>query len=576
MASRHKKKLKAIDLYSGVGGWSLGLRLAGIEVIASYDLSGAANETNFKNNHHRVQTVDIRRLSLDELPPSVDIVVGSPPCTQFSFSNRGGNGDIEDGLKDIIKFLTVVNHLRPAAWAMENVPRVAAIIEDELGRRGRLRRFKHLISGMSVVNMEDFGVPQRRVRCIVGNLPFDLLSSYACGLQKRTLGSVVSALSSRRVRDPIYGFPLKREHLRDHVLEGPLNAEETRINRANKACHPVYNVMPFPDRLDRSVRTITATCTRVSRESVVIADSGDPVTYRRLTVRERASLQGFPLTFQFYASTYGRKLEMVGNAIPPLFSYYVAHAMKRTASKDIPKVSKLATSLSLPISLPADTNPERAGMKYPANRKFRFAIPTLRLKSGVRFELVNMPSSLCAAWAVNFYFGTSKSIHSIDLNRTLANKILQALRNPVQREVKGLLEKLANSIKDTDVERMQQVWSHRGLGRTTPFMLLDLLDGAGREMQQLLNREAPTLGLLVQEVIEEVFNSGIKQPVGVSKLVKNASTILAGFLVGAVANTLLENRTSSASIGASNARSIVTASQTSDQQSEIGGQTDVA
>ena len=106
------RKMRAIDLYSGVGGWSFGLKLAGIEVVASYERWGVANETNFKNNHHQAQTIDIRRLSFNDLPPDIDVVVGSPPCTQFSFSNRGGNGNLDDGLEDIIKFLEIVNHLR--------------------------------------------------------------------------------------------------------------------------------------------------------------------------------------------------------------------------------------------------------------------------------------------------------------------------------------------------------------------------------------------------------------------------------------------------------------------------------
>lgn len=97
-----KAKLRAIDLYSGVGGWSLGLRLAGIDIVASYERWGPANETNFKNNAHQAQTVDIRRLSFDDLPDDIDIVVGSPPCTQFSFSNRGGSGNLDDGLEDTL------------------------------------------------------------------------------------------------------------------------------------------------------------------------------------------------------------------------------------------------------------------------------------------------------------------------------------------------------------------------------------------------------------------------------------------------------------------------------------------
>src|SRR3546814_17970495 len=110
------RKPRAIDLYSGVGGWSLGLRLAGIDVIASYEHWGPANETNFKNNLHQAQTVDIRRLSLEDLPSDIDVVVGSPPCTQFSYSNRGGSGDLEDGLVDIVRFLTIVDHLKPRVW----------------------------------------------------------------------------------------------------------------------------------------------------------------------------------------------------------------------------------------------------------------------------------------------------------------------------------------------------------------------------------------------------------------------------------------------------------------------------
>ena len=70
------RRLRAIDLYSGVGGWSFGLRLADIDVVASYDRSGPANETNFKNNHHQAQTVDIRRLDLTDLPRNIDVVVG--------------------------------------------------------------------------------------------------------------------------------------------------------------------------------------------------------------------------------------------------------------------------------------------------------------------------------------------------------------------------------------------------------------------------------------------------------------------------------------------------------------------
>ncbi|WP_338309432.1 DNA cytosine methyltransferase [Bradyrhizobium sp. TM233] len=541
------KILKAIDLYSGVGGWALGLRLAGIDVVASYDLSGAANETNFKNNHHQAQTVDIRRLSLDEIPSAVDIVVGSPPCTQFSFANRGGNGNIADGLKDIVKFLTVVDHIRPKFWAMENVPRVAKIIEHELRAGGRLRRFRHLGLTFQIVNMEDFGLPQRRNRCIVGNIPFDLLSAYSRDTRKRTLGAVVKALSSRAVHDPIYGVRLRRDHLRDHVFEEALDLEEVRINRANKACHPVYNAMPFPDQLSRSVRTITATCTRVCRESIVISDRDHPTRYRRLTIRERASLQGFPITFQFYASSYRKKLEMVGNAMPPLFSYYIGHAMKSTSPTNVPKVTQLASLLGVPAALAEETRPEKRTTRYQPNRRFRFAIPSLRLKSGVRFELANSAEEN-AMWEVNFFFGTSKSIHSISLERALATVVLRKLPSSARGPVEMQLDRLGEFIRSADVGRLQQVWTHRGPGRTTPFMVLDALDECGREVGKSLSRLSICPQILA-ELIEKEFAEDREQPVGVPKLLKNAPTILAGILVGSIANPLLKFRRIGATLG---------------------------
>ena len=86
--------MKAIDLYSGIGGWTLGFRTAGIDVIRSYEWWDRAADTEQQILGVPVTVCDIRSLQLSELPTDVDIVVGSPPCTQFSYSNRGGWGHI--------------------------------------------------------------------------------------------------------------------------------------------------------------------------------------------------------------------------------------------------------------------------------------------------------------------------------------------------------------------------------------------------------------------------------------------------------------------------------------------------
>jgi len=532
--------MKAIDLYSGVGGWSLGLQLAGIEVVASYELWGPANETNFKNNRHQAQTVDIRRLMPQDLPQEVDIIVGSPPCTQFSYSNRGGNGDIQDGLQDIKKFLSFVNHLRPKYWAMENVPRAAKVILQELEAEGELEEFNHLEMTMKIINMEDFGLPQRRKRSIIGNFDFDLLASYCATTTRRNLGHVVSAFCCDEIVDPIYGISLKKRDLLDHVEEISLNEEEVRINQSNKTLHPVYNSMPFPDPLDRSVRTITATCTRVSRESVVIELPEKKGDYRRLTVRERSSLQGFPITFQFYGNSYSQKLRMIGNAVPPLFSFYVGLCFLGIKTEIVPDIQSAANKFIPPKPSPKVTIPDRPGKQYPLGRSFRFAIPSLRLKSGVRFELSNTMLESGISWRINFFFGTSKSIQSLVLNQNTIQTVFNNLYEDDIPSISVSLSRMQKFLASADLKNMQPLWAHRGLGETRAFMLLDELDATGTEIRVTLDKCGADYSDLIEKVLAYQFGDAVKDIPGIPKLQRNSTLILAGILVGSTANVILQ------------------------------------
>lgn len=531
-----KRALRAIDVYSGVGGWGLGLRMAGIKVIASYDRWDAANETNMKNNRHRTRTVDIRNLALSELPNDIDIVVGSPPCTQFSYSNRGGSGDINDGLMDIIKFLTIVKHLKPRAWAMENVPRLAHILEKELNPKGRLARFADLGIRYSVLNLDDFGLPQRRRRCIAGGLDHNLLASYIKGTTGLTLGDVVAALNHQTITDPLYGFTINRDRLHDHIAEDHLNEEELRINRAGKLTHPVYNSMPFPDPLNRAARTITATCTRVCRESIVIDDPLHSSKFRRLTIRERACLQGFPITFQFYASSYSLKGYMVGNAIPPLFAYYVAQSFRGTPLAKIPPLAQVAKKFKPPTEKPTDTTPKREGVRYPWERRFRFAIPSLRLKSGVRAEFRNVQKSGAISWQIAFIFGSSKSIHELPLDIGLADGILTALPDHVTPKIRGELKTLRKFLRVADVGHMQDLWSHRGPGGIRPLMMLDEIDDTASRIIPLLSASQSAAQRIIMDALKRAFRRNTKNLAGVTKLSDNAPLIVAGMLIGSIAN----------------------------------------
>jgi DNA (cytosine-5)-methyltransferase 1 len=528
------KVYRALDFYSGVGGWSLGLKMAGMDVVQSYEWWDKANRTNCINNGHPTEEVDIRKLPLALLPGDIDIVVGSPPCVEFSFSNRGGSGDITDGLKDIEKFLEVVDFLKPEFWAMENVPRVASILAKELSPRGSLQKFNHLKPKIHIVDVCDWGVPQQRKRCIAGNFDFDLLHSYRTRSTRRTLGDVVRSLAVDPITDPIYDFSISKSDLRDHIREEFLSPEEERMNREMKSFHPVYNNMAFPDSLDRPGRTVTATCTRVSRESIVI---GDSERFRRLTVRERACLQSFPITYQFFGESHSQKLRMVGNAVPPLFTYHLAHAMLGTPPSRISSPEIAIRQFNPPNLCPKETAPDSKGKTYPENRRFRAALPGLRFKSGMRFEFSNEFEKNQVIWSVKFFFGNSKHIREIALNTNLENSLKREVTIASNlAEFESVLESLP-LISMTKGQELQKVWNRSAELGTHPYEIVDLIGFDVTKVLQLIKYYKIPAKLIVSKILE-----GDNDHVGLSKILKNAEAVLAGFWVACYCNKMLFNK----------------------------------
>ena len=530
------KNYRAIDLYSGIGGWSLGLGMSGIDVIASYEWWDKANYTNKMNNKHVTTKIDIRKLNLEDLPEDIDIVVGSPPCTQFSFANRGGSGDIEDGLKDISKFLSVVDYLKPKYWAMENVPRVAGIIENEIKNDGRLAKFSHLKYSIEVVDLCEWGVPQRRQRCIVGNLDFNLLNAYKKFTSKRTLGNVIESLSKSKIIDPIYGLEIHRSNLIDHDIEEFLSPEEERMNREMKTFHPVYNNMAFPDFLNRPARTITATCTRVSRESIVIASPEQKNRFRRLTIRERGCLQGFPITYQFYGESYSQKLKMIGNAIPPLLTFYIAQAMVGIKECKLIHPSDAINVFVPPKEPPPKTLPDKIGGSYSPTRRFRAAIPNLRFKSGMRFELANTFSNSEPDWKVRFFFGNSKNIIEIELDESIFNQIKSEIKlKSVISKIIALINPIEHVISSTDSRTLQSVWTHSNQTKPHPYTIVDTIGKTSAKVKDILKKHEVFASEITKRLVAKYEN----QP-GFHKLIKNSSSILTGFLIGSFANQIFK------------------------------------
>lgn len=124
----------AIDLFSGGGGFTQGLKSAGYDVRWAIDNNPVAVETYKRNHGDRVVEADIQETDPeidgpDIQPGELDLVAGGPPCPSFSKIGRSKLDSIEGRSSDedernvlYLDFLRYVDYYRPTAFVMENVP----------------------------------------------------------------------------------------------------------------------------------------------------------------------------------------------------------------------------------------------------------------------------------------------------------------------------------------------------------------------------------------------------------------------------------------------------------------------
>ena len=418
-------------------------------------------------------------------------------------------------------------------------PGLPGILERELDDNGELAQFAHLVDTIEVVDFAEFGLPQRRKRCIAGCFPYELLMMYRRNITRHSLGDVLRAFSTEGYSDFLYGMDVPFDHLSDHIAENELTAEEIRLNLEAKVHHPVYNGMQFPDSPDRPARTVTATCTKVSRESIIIEGSTRSGSYRRLTIRERACLQGFPANFGIFASSYSTKIKLIGNALPPTFAYYVACAMQGMS----PGRLRHTWEQQCPVKsndLPQQSPPGPSKYSYPKNRRFRAAIPGLRFKSGIRFQLSNTFIDGNPRWALDFRFGTPKDIRILNLNQVLfgfleshseSNRLLHYL-GQVGFELREMC------CGQNPHRSLQLVWSHRRSG-VGPFEVVDELGRLAKLLRgELVSWNTSTLWGRLHDLLERSLLPGQSLP-NASKLHEERLSIYGGIALGCWFNQLM-------------------------------------
>lgn len=320
----------ALDLFSGCGGLSLGLKKAGFRVAAAVEIDLKAQET-YRLNHPNVKLYgcDIRELSASSLLKDIglkrgelELLAGCPPCQGFSrLRTKNKGASVKDSRNDLISdFLRFINDTFPKSIMMENVPGLA---KDQ--------RFLDLCSAIEalgykyvvhVLDAADYSVPQRRKRLILlasrVHQPV-IAKKHPVRITVRDALAKVGAPSASK--DLLHKIPEKRSLSVQEIIKNipknggsrkdlPQNLHLDCHKNAN-GFHDVYGRMAW----DSVAPTITSGCTNPSKGRFL-----HPSFNRTITLREAAVLQGFPLDYKFNISHgKGAIALMIGNALPPPF-----------------------------------------------------------------------------------------------------------------------------------------------------------------------------------------------------------------------------------------------------------------
>jgi len=322
-------KPRAIDLFSGCGGLTLGLKRAGFEVIGAIEIDPLAVQT-YEVNHPEVHLwpKHIRRITAPHVRRTLgiqqgelDLLAGCPPCQGFSTMRRlNGGRRVRDSQNDLVfDFLRLVKGLRPKTIMMENVP--------GLRDNYRFRKLKHALERLGYIvnadvkDVQHYGVPQRRRRFILlaglnTKIPFGRRAR-----RKRTVRETFRRLGKRSKRDPLHNLPERRsEEVAKRIRMIPKNGgSRLALGAAGQLkCHQdfdgfkdVYGRMAWDDVSP----TITGGCCNPSKGRFL-----HPTKNRAITLREAALLQSFPKSY-FFSLEKGKfpAAQMIGNALPPEF-----------------------------------------------------------------------------------------------------------------------------------------------------------------------------------------------------------------------------------------------------------------
>ena len=329
--TKNKMPLNFIDVFSGAGGLSCGLELAGMKCLLGIDMDKNAMLT-FKANHHSANTFcgsvsELTEKKLNDLikHQPVHAVVGGPPCQGFSTVGIGDPNDLRNTLfKEFIRLVKITN---PYYVIIENVTGLLAKKNEKT-----IKNIFKLFSKMGyqldvkVMSAENYGVPERRRRTII--------------IGSRINQSILFPNPNSEIKtvgDALKNLKTKNGKTHNHDLE--LSKIKSKLDLDRIACIPEGCGIRYeadekaylPKKLKMGIDWVNLRENRFRQTKYQRLDRKKPsptiMTHRQnyfhptenryLTQREAAALQSFPNDFIFIGPL-SAQWRQIGNAVPPL------------------------------------------------------------------------------------------------------------------------------------------------------------------------------------------------------------------------------------------------------------------
>lgn len=301
--------MKVVSLFSGAGGLDLGFIKAGHNIIWANDIFFDAVKTYQRNIGNHIICEDISTIKSNDIPEH-DLLIGGFPCQGFSVANIKREGHDERN-KLYLELLRVLVEKQPKFFLAENVKGILSLNQGKVfemilldfANAGYIVKYK-------VLNAANFGVPQKRERVIILGVRNDV--DFKLEYPEPT-HSQYPELFERKKHWVSIGEALKN-----------IPEPEEHHNLFNHTCSKFklkFNGYIGNRMIDPNKPAPTVTARGDEKGGVVVLHH--PKNHRRMSARELALTQSFPIDFIFEGSN-SSVYRQIGNAVPPVLSFALA------------------------------------------------------------------------------------------------------------------------------------------------------------------------------------------------------------------------------------------------------------